>query len=132
MDQCLFCKISSGEIPSYKVYEDDFCFAFLDINPISKGHTIVIPKKHFDNFIECNEKYLSKIISTVKRVALTIKIRLNADGINILSNLGEEAGQTINHFHFHIIPRYKKDNIELIHNNSKNKYDLEQICNKLK
>lgn len=109
MDSCIFCKIVSGEIPSKKIYEDDFLIAFLDINPMSFCHTILIPKKHFLNLEETDDQYLSKILIASKKIVKFLKNNIfEIKGFNYLSNQEKIAGQEINHFHFHIIPKYKE------------------------
>ncbi|MBN2109925.1 MAG: HIT family protein [Methanosarcinaceae archaeon] len=107
---CLFCKIVSGEIPSYKVYEDDFVYAFLDIYPCSEGHTIVLPKKHIPSFTDMEESDASKLFGSVNRVAKTVEMILDVPGLNIGINNGEIAGQSVPHVHVHIIPRREDDN----------------------
>jgi len=127
---CLFCKIVKGEIPSKKVYEDENVIAFLDINPASKGHTLVVPKKHCLNIFDIDEEVLKNVITAVKKVATMIKEKLSADGINILQNNGQRAGQIVEHFHFHIIPRYKDDKIAFIFPREAGKpEELEEVCN---
>jgi histidine triad (HIT) family protein len=106
---CLFCKIISGEIPSYKIYEDDFAYAFLDIYPTSEGHTIVLPKKHFQRFTEMSEEEASSLFASVNRVAKAVEKALDVPGSNIGLNNGEVAGQSVPHVHVHIIPRRAKD-----------------------
>ena len=103
---CIFCKIVSGEIPSYKVYEDEDMLAFLDINPVTKGHTVVIPKKHYDDILDCDLDVYQKMMVNIKKLAKIIMERTNAKGINIITNCKEAAGQEVKHFHVHIIPRY--------------------------
>ncbi|MBR2684749.1 MAG: HIT family protein [Erysipelotrichaceae bacterium] len=103
---CIFCKIINNEIPSYKVYEDDDVLAILDIAQVTKGHTLVMPKRHCDDILDCPEDDLKKVITVTQKLAKEIKGKLNAPGVNILSNCGEVAGQSVNHLHFHIIPRY--------------------------
>lgn len=110
---CIFCMIVNGEIPSYKVYEDDDFLAFLDISQAEKGHTLVVPKKHFDNFLELDDETASKMLVLVKNLAVKIKNATNCDGINILNNNGEAAGQSVKHVHFHIIPRYTNDDLKI-------------------
>lgn len=105
-NNCVFCAIAAGEIPSFKVYEDERVFAFLDINPFSKGHVLVIPKEHSANLIETSEETLGVLLSAVKKVAIGVKNALGCEGFNILQNNGEAAGQTVMHIHFHIVPRY--------------------------
>lgn len=112
-DSCLFCKIARGEIPSYKVYEDNLVIAFLDISPASRGHTLVIPKEHFSDFTTCPKDILSHCFEVAQVVAQAQRSQLGATGINILSNVGESAGQSVRHFHIHVIPRYDEDGLQL-------------------
>ena len=105
-NNCIFCAIAAGEIPSFKVYEDDLVLAYLDINPFSKGHTLVIPKAHSEGLLDTSDETLATIISRVKKVAAHLKTALPCDGFNILQNNGTAAGQTVMHVHFHIVPRY--------------------------
>lgn len=105
-NDCVFCAIAAGEIPSFKIYEDDLVLAYLDINPFTKGHTLVIPKKHSSCLLDTDEETLSTVIARVKKVAAHLKTALPCDGFNILQNNGEAAGQTVHHLHFHIVPRY--------------------------
>ena len=104
-NDCVFCAIAAGEIPSFKIYEDDAVLAFLDINPFSLGHTLVIPKEHYPCLTEAPDEVLSLILSRVKKVASHIEKTLPCDGFNILQNNGAAAGQTVGHIHFHIVPR---------------------------
>ncbi|MGD9605176.1 MAG: HIT family protein [Bacilli bacterium] len=106
---CVFCKIVSGEIPSYKVYEDENFLAFLDISQASIGHTLVIPKKHFTNILEADDETLAQMFQLVAKLAKQISQNLEVAGFNILSNTGLVAGQTVDHFHVHILPRYEND-----------------------
>ena len=108
---CIFCSIVKGDIPSYKIYEDDEFLAFLDISQAEIGHTLVVPKKHYDNFLEMDDETAEKMIVLVKKLANKIKIATNASGINILNNNGITAGQSVNHVHYHIIPRYENDDL---------------------
>ena len=105
-NNCVFCAIEAGEIPSFKIYEDDRVLAFLDINPFSKGHTLVIPKVHCEGLLDADEDVLAALVLRVKKVAGRLKAALGCDGFNILQNNGEAAGQTVKHIHFHIVPRY--------------------------
>ena len=102
---CIFCKIGAGEIPSFKIYEDELVLAYLDINPFSEGHTLVIPKSHTAGLLDTDDAMLMELIKKVKKIASHIKATLPCDGFNILHNNGEAAGQTVKHIHFHIIPR---------------------------
>ena len=105
-NNCIFCAIAEGEIPSFKVYEDEKVVAYLDINPFTEGHTLVIPKTHSEGLLDTEEETLAAIITRVKKVAAHLKSALSCDGFNILQNNGEAAGQTVKHVHFHIVPRY--------------------------
>ena len=113
MTDCLFCKIVAGEIPAARVYEDEGVLAFLDINPVSPGHTLVIPKKHFPNLYGTPDEVISKIFVVAKKIALGIKTAMNTDGTNLQTNNDPAAGQVIPHTHIHIIPRYEKDGLKL-------------------
>jgi len=108
-NNCIFCAIAAGEIPSFKVYEDDAVLAYLDINPFAKGHTLVIPKEHFEGLLDAPDETLAALVSRVKKVAAHVKDSLGCDGFNILQNNGEAAGQTVKHIHFHIVPRWNGD-----------------------
>ncbi len=109
MDNCIFCKIASGEIPSNTIYEDDSFRVILDNGPATKGHALVLPKEHYANLFEIPEDVLSKAAVVAKKVAGTMKDKLSCDGLNLVQNNGEAAGQTVMHFHLHIIPRYNDD-----------------------
>ncbi len=106
---CIFCQIVNKEIPSKIIYENEYNLAFLDIFPIGEGHTIVIPKKHYSNIEVIPEKDLIEIIKTVKSLSILLHDKLNFDGYNILQNNFKAAGQVVQHFHFHIIPRNFND-----------------------
>ena len=108
-NDCVFCGIVEGEVPSFKVYEDDQVLAYLDINPFSKGHTLVIPKEHSKGLLDTGDQVLSDLIAKVKKIAAHIAFALGCDGFNILQNNGDAAGQTVRHVHFHIIPRWNGD-----------------------
>ena len=105
-NNCVFCAIAAGEIPSFKVYEDDIVLAYMDINPFSKGHVLVIPKEHTEGLLDTPDSTLAAVIARVKKVAAHVKEALPCDGFNILQNNGAAAGQTVHHLHFHIVPRY--------------------------
>ncbi|MBR0385795.1 MAG: HIT family protein, partial [Erysipelotrichaceae bacterium] len=102
---CLFCDIVEGKIPSSRVYEDDLCVAFLVIAQATKGHTLVVPKQHFDNILQCDQETLKHLICVTQQLAAQLIDKLQANGCNILVNTNEAAGQTIKHLHFHLIPR---------------------------
>ena len=108
-NNCIFCAIAAGEIPSFKVYEDELVLAYLDINPFSKGHTLVIPKAHSEGLLDTDDRTLQDVIVRVKKVAAQLKAKLGCDGFNIMQNNGEAAGQTVRHVHFHIVPRWTGD-----------------------
>lgn len=112
MDGCIFCKILKGEIPCAKVYEDDRVMAFLDIMPINKGHTLVVPKKHSANMLEDSVEDLYAIIHAVKKIAPAVIKSVDADGFNLGVNTKEAAGQVVMHTHFHIIPRFSDDGLK--------------------
>ena len=129
---CLFCKIVSGDIPSYKIYEDDFVLAFLDIAPTNKGHVVVVPKRHFANYEMIDEEYLAKVYSVVKKIGLALKSGLEVDGYNTMVNNDPAAGQIIPHFHVHIIPRYKGDGLVQWPQGEYADGEAENIQNKIK
>ena len=112
-DDCIFCKIANGEIPSATVYEDSVCRVILDVNPANKGHALIIPKEHFDDIYSIDAEPAAKIFTIATEVAKAQKAELNPDGLNILQNNGEAAGQTVFHFHMHLVPRYIKDNVTM-------------------
>ena len=116
-NDCLFCKIIKGEIPAEKIYEDEYTFAFLDIHPINRGHTLVIPKEHHPNIYSIKEEQYINLMKSVRTLAPKIKEALGADGINIGINNDRAAGQVIFHMHVHIIPRFTGDGHEHWHGN---------------
>lgn len=127
---CVFCDIIDGKIPSKKIYEDDKVISILDISQTTYGHTLVIPKKHYANILECPKDELSNLILKVQDLSKLITSKLNAKGCNILVNTNEVAGQTVMHLHFHIIPRYDtNDKISIKFTN--NDYDLDEILKKI-
>ncbi|MBI3412936.1 MAG: HIT family protein [Candidatus Aenigmarchaeota archaeon] len=106
---CVFCKIVANEIPSKKVYEDESFLAFLDINPANTGHTLIIPKTHYQTIISIPEDDLFALSKTIKRLATAMRETMTAEGLNLHQSNGTVAGQVIPHLHFHLIPRYKDD-----------------------
>ncbi len=110
-DDCIFCKIAGGIIPANALYEDDDFKVIFDLGPASKGHVLILPKEHFDNVFEMTDEYAAKVFVLAKKVATAIKKTFNCDGVNILQNNGVAAGQTVFHFHMHIIPRYEGDGV---------------------
>ncbi|MDD5043069.1 MAG: HIT family protein [Patescibacteria group bacterium] len=113
MNDCIFCNIIKGEIPSAKVYEDDEIFAFLDINPVNPGHTLVIPKEHYDDFSLTPNELLSKMMPVIDKISKAIMNGLGAQGFNLELNNGRVAGQIVPHAHFHIVPRFPDDGLHL-------------------
>ncbi|MBB2531316.1 HIT family protein [Staphylococcus aureus] len=109
MSETIFGKILTGEIPSFKVYEDDYVYAFLDISQVTKGHTLLIPKKASANIFETDEETMKHIGAALPKVANAIKRAFNPDGLIIIQNNGEFADQSVFHIHFHLIPRYEND-----------------------
>nr|HID59313.1 HIT family protein [Desulfobacterales bacterium] len=107
--ECIFCKIIKGEVPSFKVYEDEKVFAFMDINPINDGHMLVIPKTHAENLFEIEESDFLAVMSVVRRLSLAIRRVLGPDGMNLMQLNGEAAGQVVPHLHVHIVPRWGGD-----------------------
>ena len=112
-ENCIFCKIANGEIPSATLYEDEDFRVILDLGPASKGHALILPKEHAANIFELPDDLAAKAIVLAKKIATTLKEGLHADGVNIVQNNGEAAGQTVFHFHMHIIPRYKGDTVNV-------------------
>jgi len=108
---CIFCKMVAGQIPVTKLYEDDVVLAFLDINPISDGHSLVIPKQHFEKLDECPAEVLAQVASHLGRIAAAVSSGVNSQGYNVLCNTGRVAGQVVEHVHFHIIPRNADDGV---------------------
>ncbi len=113
MSDCIFCKIINGGIPSSVIYEDELFKVILDKFPSVLGHALIIPKKHSDDIFGLDEERAARLIPLAKRIASAVKSGVNADGINILQNNGAAAGQTVQHFHMHIIPRFKGDTIRM-------------------
>jgi len=108
-ENCLFCKIISGEIPSKLVYEDDYVYAFLDIYPASEGHTLVAPRKHFSSFTDMSPEDVARLFEAARKITAAVEKAFSADGSNIGINNGEAAGQEVPHVHVHVIPRKKGD-----------------------
>ena len=110
---CIFCQIIRGELPSYKIYEDDKIVAFLDIAPVNKGHALVVPKEHRENIVETPDELLRHIVVTAKRLSKAIMNATDAPACNIGINNGRESGQVVFHTHWHIMPRFAGDGYEL-------------------
>ncbi len=128
---CLFCKIANGEIPSYKIYEDDIVLAFLDINPDSDGHTLIIPKKHFKDLDDIDDETLNHVNKIAKKLKKLLEEKLNCDGMSLLQNNG--TVQEVKHYHLHLKPYYnEKKSIEMIKNSKYINENIEEIYNKIK
>lgn len=129
-DNCIFCKIISGEIPSRTIYEDDDFKVILDLGPATKGHALILPKDHYRNLYELPDEVAAKVMVLAKKMAVQMSAKLNCDGFNLLQNNEEVAGQTVFHFHLHLIPRYKDDGQTLEFNTLKLTPDeLDEIKN---
>lgn len=112
-DNCIFCKIAVGEIPSATLYEDDDFRVILDIEPASKGHALILPKEHYANLYELDDELAAKALVLAKKMITKLTDILGCDGYNVLQNNGPAAGQTVFHFHMHLVPRYKDDNVKI-------------------
>lgn len=123
---CVFCDIIDGKIPSKKVYEDDEILSILDISQTTKGHTLVMPKKHYENFLQMPKDEYENLMAKVQMIASKVVKNMNANGCNILINTNEVAGQTVMHTHVHIIPRYDA-NDTVNFSFSENKFDLDEV-----
>ncbi|MDD3279388.1 MAG: HIT family protein [Lachnospiraceae bacterium] len=110
---CIFCKIANGEIPSTTLYEDENFCIILDIGPASYGHALLLPKKHYANLFELPEELAGKAMILVKKMSTVLNEAVECEGLNVVQNNGELAGQTVFHFHMHMIPRYKKDTVKI-------------------
>ena len=132
---CIFCKLANGEIPTTSIYEDEDFNVIMDLGPASRGHSIILPKTHAANLYELPDDYCSKIMGVAKKCAAAMKKSLNCDGLNVLQNNGEAAGQTVFHLHVHLIPRYsKKEGFGLRFDDNSSKYDskkLQEIANQI-
>jgi histidine triad (HIT) family protein len=127
MTDCIFCKVLKGEIPSAKIYENDKILAFLDINPVNPGHTLVVPKKHIKNMEDVPDDLLSELIIAVKKITKAIKEALGTDSVNLGLNNGILAGQLVPHVHFHIMPRFEKDGYKHWEGKPYKKGQMEQV-----
>ncbi|MFI4913052.1 MAG: HIT family protein [Sedimentisphaeraceae bacterium JB056] len=134
MADCIFCKIAAGEIPCTKIYEDDDILSFMDINPISEGHTLVITKGHYKYAHQCPPELMAKLAAKLPMIAEAVFQVSGADGYNILCNSGKASGQEVPHLHFHIIPRFEGDGV--LANWPAGKYDsmdkMKDVCNKIR
>lgn len=133
MENCIFCKIAHHEIPGKILYEDDLCMAFMDLSQTTDGHTLVIPKIHADHFLDVDEKTLAHMMKVTQDVTRMIQKSLHAKGFNIVSNMNEVAGQSVKHFHIHIIPRYSEnDTFDIHYTDRSDRVHLDDIYQKIK
>ena len=129
---CVFCKIISGDIPSFKIYEDEYTLAFMDIAKDVDGHIVVIPKAHIKSILDCDVETLNHLMLTVKKIADHLVDNCGYDGVNLLNASDESAGQSVPHFHIHIIPRKNNDGIDAWPRFNGAKYDIEEVFCQLK
>lgn len=129
MEDCIFCKIIKGEIPSMTIYEDDVVKVFLDINPTTNGDTLIVPKKHIENMLDLDDKTLSHIHKISKEIYNVLKEKLNIDGLTLVQN--NFYGQEIKHYHVHLIPRYKNDDVKQLSNKEILK-EVKEVFNQIK
>lgn len=132
MEECIFCKIVAGSIPSEKVYEDEHTYVFLDIKPVHLGHTLVIPKVHAEDIFDIKEKDWLEVMKTVHLFAPKIKTATGADGVNIIMNNKRSAGQLVDHAHVHIVPRFKNDGFKGLPQHDELKETLTKMAEKIK
>lgn len=131
-EDCIFCKIANGQIPSKTLYEDESFRVILDLGPATEGHALILPKEHAANLFELSEDLASKALVVAQKMAVRMKEALGCDGLNLVQNNGEAAGQTVSHFHIHVIPRYENDgqNINWVPG-SPSQEELEAVCQKI-
>ena len=130
--ECLFCKIARKEISAEVIYEDEDIMALLDISPVNRGHTLVIPKEHYTNILDTPENILSKLIIAVKKISKSVMKAMNADGFNIGINNFESAGQIIMHTHIHIVPRFKDDGLKLWPGKEYKQGEIKEVAEKIR
>ena len=134
-DNCIFCKLASGEVPTNSIYEDDMFRVILDAAPASKGHALIIPKEHYANIYEIDTEAAGEAMKLAKKMAAHMTEKLKCDGFNLLQNNGEIAGQTVFHFHLHLVPRYKdmkNDDILRWNHETYTEEEMKEICSELK
>ncbi|MGM5487707.1 MAG: HIT family protein [Nanobdellota archaeon] len=129
---CIFCQIAKGEIPSAKVYEDEHVFAFLDIAPVNPGHTLVIPKAHYETMVDTPAEVLQQVIAGTKKCARAMMDATGCDGFNIWQNNFRPAGQAVDHIHFHVIPRFTGDGLQLWPQGSYKDGEIEEMAGKIR
>lgn len=124
---CVFCSINQGDIPSYKIYENESVIAILDLSQATIGHTIVITKKHYDTFLSLDEEVYHDVLKACKEVCNILQDKLNVSSFNLINNCKEEAGQTVMHFHMHVIPRYNKNDLSIEPDKTRTLPNIEDI-----
>ncbi|MEK6982424.1 MAG: HIT family protein [Candidatus Micrarchaeota archaeon] len=129
---CIFCKIVSGLIPNHRIYEDEKVVAFLDIKPVSKGHTLVIPKNHSDDIFAINEEDLAAVTLGAKKVADALVKATGAEGVNLMNSNKREAGQTVFHYHMHVIPRNRDDKLKVFPHSTYSETDFQSVKEKIR
>lgn len=132
MIMCVFCMIAKKEIPSSILYEDEKCLAILDLSQVTKGHTLIIPKQHFNDFLEADDETVAHCMKVAKLVGNQLVKKLDAKGLNLLSNVHEVAGQSVMHMHLHLIPRYSEEDACCIHFEESESQDLNALVELLK
>ena len=132
MADCIFCRIASGEIPSRKLFEDEWTMAFMDIAKDVDGHILVIPKKHVKNILDCDEETLARVMATVKKISNHLTANCGYDGVNLLNASDESAGQSVPHFHIHIIPRKTGDGIDGWPHFGGAKQDMDEVFGRIR
>ena len=113
-DDCIFCKLANGVFPTNAIYEDEDFKVILDLGPATKGHALILPKEHADNLLELPDETAAKVLVLAKKLAAKMKEKLGCGGLNVVQNNGELAGQTVKHFHMHLIPRYENDGQKIL------------------
>ena len=134
-DNCIFCKLANGDIPTNSIYEDEDFNVILDASPATKGHALILPKEHYANMFEIDDDILAKAAKLAKKIMTHEKEILGCDGYNLVQNNGEAAGQTVFHFHMHLIPRYSDNNESKMINWKPNEFsdeEMKDICDKMK
>ncbi len=132
MTDCLFCKIINNEIPSFKIYEDDEVLGFMDIHPISEGHALIVPKKHYKDFLAMDASVSEAVIRAAQKIGNKMIKELGIDGFNFSTNQGRAAGQEIFHVHFHIIPRKDNDGLVSWPNHETTQEEIKKIAERIK
>lgn len=127
-DNCIFCKLANGKIPTNSIYEDEDFNVIMDADPASRGHCIILPKTHAANLYELPEEYCEKIFSVAKKCGSVLRDTLHCDGLNVLQNNGETAGQTVFHLHVHLLPRYQEDGVTVEFEHGKVDESIEQTA----